>query len=72
MRKKEDRDDVRRLAEAAARLRQGRQLLSMTVYAIQHGRRTPDQVRAVLDRSSRAIRRNQIVRSRWTQLLAVH
>ena len=72
MRKKEDRDATRRLAEAATRLREGRQLLSMTVYAIQHGRRTPDQVRAVLDRSSRAIRRNQIVRSRWTQLLAVH
>jgi hypothetical protein len=72
MRKKQDRDDARRLAEAAARIREGRQLLSMTVYAIQRGRRTPDQVRAVLDRSTRAIRRNQIVRRRWTQLLAVH
>ena len=72
MRKTRDRDDLRRLAEAAARLKEGRQLLSMTVYAIQHGRRTPDQVRGVLDRSSRAIRRNQIVRSRWTQLHAVH
>jgi hypothetical protein len=70
--RKEDRDDDSILAEAAARLREGRQALSMTLYAIQHGRRTPDQVRAVLDRSSRAIRRNQIVRSRWTQLLAVH
>ena len=71
MRKRAGRDEAR-LAEAAARLKAGRQLLSMTVYAIQHGRRTPDQVRAVIERSSRAIRLNQIVRSRWMQLLAVH
>ena len=60
------------LAEAAQRLWKGRRALSMTVYAVQRGRRTPEQVRAVLDRSSRAIYRNHLVRVRWKLLRAVH
>ena len=68
----DDLDDEQHLAEVAERLRAGRKLLSMTVYAIQRKRRTPDQVRAVLERSLRAIRRNQLVRMRWNRKLAVH
>ena len=68
----EDFDEERLLADVAERLRAGRKALSMTVYAVRHGRRTPEQVRAVLERSTVAIRRNQLVRTRWTRLLAVH
>jgi hypothetical protein len=68
----EEFDEERQLLEVAERLRTGRKALSMTVYAVRHGRRTPEQVRAVLARSTVAIRRNQLVRTRWTQRLAVH
>ena len=68
----EDWEEQQQLAEAAERLKAGRRMLAMTVYAVQHGRRTPDQVREVMDRSSRAIQRNRIVRTRWTRRLAVH
>jgi hypothetical protein len=68
----EDEDDPLRLNLAAVRLRLGRQRLAMTVYTIQHGRRTPDQVSDVIDRASRAIRRNQLVRMRRQLLLGVH
>jgi hypothetical protein len=68
----EDFDEERLLAEVAGRLRAGRKALSMTVYTVRRGRRTPEQVRAVLERSTVAIRRNQLVRTRWTRLLAVH
>lgn len=60
------------LAEVAQRLWEGRRALSMTVYAVQRGRRTPQQVHEVLDRSSRAIYRNHLVRARWRRLCAVH
>ena len=68
----EEWDEEQHLAEVVERLRAGRKLLSMTIYAIQRKRRTPDQVRAVLERSLGAIRRNQLVRMRWTRKLAVH
>ena len=65
-------EDEDELVDVARRLRAGRHLLAMTVYTIQHGRRTPEQVRAVLDRASRAIHRNRLVRRRWHPRLAVH
>jgi hypothetical protein len=68
----EDSDEEEHLAEVTERLRAGRQVLSMTVYAVQHGRRTPEQVRDVVARAARAIHRNQLVRTRWHQRLAVH
>jgi hypothetical protein len=67
-----DEIDEAQLAEAAVRLKQGRLHLAMTVYTIQHRRRTPDQVREVLDRAARAIRRNQLVRLRRQQHRGVH
>ncbi len=65
-------EDEQYLAEVAERLKEGRQALSMAVYAVRHGRRTPDQVRRVIERASRAIQHNRMVRTRWTRLLAVH
>jgi len=65
-------DDEQHLVEATARLREGRQLLAMTLYTIQHQRRTPVQVRAVLDRASSAIRRSELVRARRKHETAVH
>lgn len=67
----DDQEELQHLADVAARLRLGRQQLAMTVYSIEHGRRTPEQVHAVLDRAARAIYRNRLVR-RWTPHLAVH
>ena len=68
----DEQEDAQDLADVAQRLRLGRKRLAMTVYTIQHGRRTPEQVRAVLDRAERAIHRNRLVRRRWTPRLAVH
>ena len=68
----QDWDEEQHLAEVAEQLRAGRKRLSMTVYALQRKRRTPEEVRAVLERSLRAIRRNQLVRMRWHRHLAVH
>lgn len=68
----EEEFDEQQLADAARRLWLGRRRLSMTLYALQHGRRTPEQVRAVIERSVRAIYLNQLVRSRGLRLLAVH
>ncbi len=68
----DDQEDEQHLLEVAARLRQGSRRLAMTVYTIQHGRRTPDQVQDVLDRASRAIRRNQLVRLRQQRQLGIH
>ena len=68
----EEEFDEQQLAEAARRLRLGRRTLSMTLYTVQHGRRTPEQVRAVLERSVRAIYLNRLARSRGLRLLAVH
>ncbi len=65
-------DDERHLLEATERLRTGRQLLAMTVYTIQHHRRTPLQVQAVLDRASSAIRRSELVRARRMHERTVH
>jgi len=65
-------DDEQHLVEATARLREGRQLLAMTLYTIQHQRRTSVQVRAVLDRASSAIRRSELVRARRKHETAVH
>ena len=65
-------EDTELLAEVVERLRASRETLSMTVYTVRRGRRTPEQVRGVIDRSSAAIRRNQLVRTRWNRLLAVH
>jgi hypothetical protein len=67
-----DVEDPELLAEVVKRLRASRETLSMTVYTVRRGRRTPEQVRAVIERSAAAIRRNQLVRTRWTRLLAVH
>ena len=67
-----DFEDSALLAEVVERLRASRETLSMTVYTIRRGRRTPEQVRGVIERSALAIRRNQLVRTRWTRLLAVH
>ena len=68
----DDEDEQKHLAEVAQRLGLSRRRLAMTVYAIQHSRRTPDQVGAVLDRATTAIHRNQLVRRRWQQHVAVH
>ena len=68
----QDFEDPELLAEAVERLRATRETLSMTVYTVRRGRRTPEQVRGVIERSSAAIRRNQLVRTRWTRLLSVH
>jgi hypothetical protein len=65
-------EEEQHLVEATQRLREGRKLLAMTVYTIQHRRRTPVQVRAVLDRASRAIRRSELVRARRKTEVAVH
>ena len=70
--KDENEDEQQHLAEVARRQAMSRKRLAMTVYAIQHGRRTPEQVGAVLDRASRAINRNELVRRRWRLHLAVH
>ena len=67
-----DRYEERQLAEVTERLRAGRQMLAMTVYTIQHRRRTPVQVQAVLDRASRAIRRSELVRQRRRQAVVIH
>jgi hypothetical protein len=63
----DDDEQEQQLTEVASRLRDGRKHLAMTIYSIQHRRRTPEQVRSVLDRASRAIRRSQLVRTRWNQ-----
>ena len=68
----DEQDEAQHLAEVAHRLRLGRTRLAMTIYTLQHGRRTPEQVGAVLDRAQRAINRNRLVRRRWTPQLAVH
>ena len=68
----EDDDQAEELARVAERLRWSRHVLAMTVYTIEHGRRTPAQVRAVLDRASRAIHRNRLVRRRWHPRFDVH
>jgi hypothetical protein len=65
-------EDARRLLEVTEQLREQRQLLAMTVYTIQHRRRTPLQVQAVLDRASSAIRRSELVRARRRSERAVH
>ena len=65
-------EDARRLLEVTERLRRRRQMLAMTVYTIQHDRRTPLQVQAVLDRASSAIRRSELVRERRRGERAVH
>ena len=68
----EDWDEEQHLAEVAQQVKEGRKVLAMTVYAVQHGRRTPVQVREVIERSTNAIRRNRLVRTRWRRKLAVH
>lgn len=65
-------DEQQHLAEVTERLREGRGRLAMTIYAVQHRRRTPEQVTEVLDRASRALRRSQVVKYRWRRHFAVH
>jgi uncharacterized protein (DUF1778 family) len=65
-------DQQEHLDSVAARLRAARRSLAMTVYAIEHRRRTPAQVHAVLESANRAIHRNRLVRMRWAREFAVH
>ena len=64
--------EERRLADVTRRLRAARQVLAMTVYTIQHQRRTPLQVRAVLDRAAHALRRSELLHQRHRHAVAVH
>jgi len=66
-----EQEDREHLAEVAQRLRAGRMHLAMTIYSLQRRRRTPEQVRRVLDQASCAVRRSQVVRLRWHRLFSV-
>jgi hypothetical protein len=60
------------LIEVAGRLRDGRLELHMTIYALEHGRRTPAQRQALCDRSRRLLRRSELLRRRINQHRAIH
>ena len=68
----EELDEQQHLAEVTERLRAGRERLAMTIYTLQHRRRTPDQVAALLDRATRALRKSRMVKSRWKRHFTVH
>src|SRR5687768_17056881 len=55
------------LEEVAASLRAGRQELVATIYALEHGRRTPAQRQQLCDRAQRLLRRSELIRRRISQ-----
>ena len=64
--------DAAHVIETAARLRDGRLELHMTIYALEHGRRTPAQRQALCDRSCRLLRRSELLRRRINEHRAIH
>jgi hypothetical protein len=68
----EDEPSAAHLIEVAARLRNGRLELHMTIYALEHGRRTPAQRQALCDRSRRLLRRSELIRRRIDEHRAIH
>jgi hypothetical protein len=64
--------EAARLIEATGRLRNGRLELHMTIYALEHGRRTPAQRQALCDRSRRLLRRSELIRRRIDEHRAIH
>jgi hypothetical protein len=44
----------------------------MTIYALEHGRRTPAQRQALCDRSCRLLRRSELLRRRINEHRAIH
>jgi hypothetical protein len=55
-------EDLEDLREAVRELRENRGYLARTIAAIQKNRRTPQEIRVLLDRSRRLVRRSVLIR----------
>jgi hypothetical protein len=60
------------LAEVAARLRKQRVEVARTIRALRAKRRTPEQIRAAVDRARAAVYRSILMRRRWQTRQQVH
>lgn len=65
-------DEAEHLAEVKERLREGRLELARTIRALRRGRRTPEQVRTVVDRAKQVLYKNVVVRRKHDQSRRVH
>jgi hypothetical protein len=65
-------DEAEHLAEVKERLREGRLELARTLRALRRGRRTPGQVRTMIDRAKRVLYRSVVVRRKHEQSRRVH
>jgi hypothetical protein len=64
-------EEIERLAQVVVRLREKRIELARTIRAVRQKRRTPDQIRSVIDRAKRALDRSILLR-RLEQERIVH
>jgi hypothetical protein len=64
-------EEIERLAQVVVRLREKRIELARTIRAVRQKRRTPDQIRSVIDRAKRALYRSILLR-RLEQERIVH
>ena len=60
-------EEAEHLNEVRERLRASRVELARTVHALQRKRRTPEQVRAVIDRAKRIVYKSILLRSKHLQ-----
>ena len=65
-------EETRHLAEVANRLRAHRLELARTVRALRMKRRTPEQIREVIDRAKRVVYRSMLTRRKLEQARRVH
>jgi hypothetical protein len=65
-------DGLKQLAAAGARLRASTLELRVTLYATQHRRRTPNDIRAVMDHARRAVQRCRLIRRQLQERRRIH
>ena len=68
----DDIEDPMEIARVAESLREGRLDLRRTVRAIQHGQRTPADIRAVVDDARRTVHKSRLIVRKLKHLWRVH